>query len=167
MRGRKPKPSALRALGGNAGKRKLNTNEPKFGGIPECPDWLTAAAKTEWNRIVTELHSLDMLRSVDTAALSGYCQAYARWKSAEQTVETEGQTIDEPIISKTGELVGHKVKRHPATLIARDERAAMARLAALFGFDPSSRSRMSAPATKPKTLNDILDDEGPDPAYVQ
>jgi P27 family predicted phage terminase small subunit len=157
----------LHNLSGRAGKRKPNANEPKFGGVPECPDWLTAAAVIEWNRIVEELHFLDMLRSVDTAALAGYCQSYARWKSAEQTVEAEGQTINEPIISKAGELVGHKIKRHPATLIARDERAAMARLAALFGFDPSSRSRLSVPATKPETLDDILDDDGPDPAFVQ
>jgi P27 family predicted phage terminase small subunit len=143
MPGPSPKPTALKLLQGNAGKRKLNKNEPKFGGTPVCPVWITDVAKAEWTRVVAELSSLDMLRGVDSASLAAYCLSYARWRSAEEIVTAEGQTVNEPILNKLGEVVGHKVKRHPATTIAKDALASMLRASALFGFDPSSRSRLS------------------------
>lgn len=142
MPGPAPKPTALKALQGNPGKRKLNKSEPKFKGAPTCPVWLTASAQIEWQRVVEDLAALDMLRSVDSSALAAYCQSYARWQSAEQIVDAEGQTVKEPVINN-GEVVGHRVKRHPATTIAKDALAAMLRAASLFGFDPSSRSRIN------------------------
>lgn len=143
MAGRKPLPAAVKAERGNPGKRKINEKEPQFSGSPTCPDFLTPVAKAEWNRVTTELAALNMLRSVDSAALASYCLSYARWISAEETVTEEGQTISEPVLNKAGKVVGHKIKRHPATTIAKDEKAAMHRAAALFGFDPSSRTRLS------------------------
>ncbi|SEB40763.1 phage terminase, small subunit, putative, P27 family [Terriglobus roseus] len=143
MPGRKPLPAAIKKERGNPGKRKLNEKEPSFTGFPVCPTFLTPVARTEWDRVTQELTALNMLRSVDTAALASYCLSYARWISAEETVTREGQTISEPILSKSGEVVGQKIKRHPATTIAKDEKAAMHRAAALFGFDPSSRTRLS------------------------
>ena len=49
QRGRKPKPTAVKMLEGNPGKRGLNAGEPK----PEkkahrCPAWLEAEAKKAW-----------------------------------------------------------------------------------------------------------------------
>ena len=53
MRGRKPKPTVLKLLDGNPGKRTINDREPTAaGGIPELPDWLDDEAKAEWYRIV-------------------------------------------------------------------------------------------------------------------
>ena len=44
-RGRKPKPTALKVLEGNPGKRPLNENEPKpERKAPECPSWLEPEA---------------------------------------------------------------------------------------------------------------------------
>jgi P27 family predicted phage terminase small subunit len=143
MPGPPPKPTALRLVEGNPGKRKLNKNEPRFGGTPACPVWLSPDAKTEWKRVVKELSALDMLRSVDSSALAAYCQSYSRWQSAERIIDCEGQTVNEPITNKAGEVIGHKTKRHPATTIAKDSLASMLRASALFGFDPSSRSRLS------------------------
>jgi P27 family predicted phage terminase small subunit len=143
MPGPPPKPTALRIVQGNPSKRKLNRDEPKFSGAPVCPDWLTTSAKEEWKRVTCELAALDMLRSVDSSALAAYCQSYARWKQAEQQIDKDGQTVDEPIVNKSGDVVGYKTKRHPATTISKDALASMLRASALFGFDPSSRSRLS------------------------
>ena len=41
MAGRKLKPTAIKKLEGNPGKRKLNTKEPiPAKGMAECPQWL-------------------------------------------------------------------------------------------------------------------------------
>ena len=57
MAGRKPKPTAIKKLEGNPGKRKLNKNEPvPAKGMPECPDWLLPEAKAD--RAVTFIENL-------------------------------------------------------------------------------------------------------------
>ena len=57
MAGRKPKPTALKKLEGNPGKRKLNTKEPVPGkGMPDCPKWLLPEAKKEWKRLLDNQH---------------------------------------------------------------------------------------------------------------
>ena len=49
MAGRKPKPTSLKVLEGNPGKRQLNPNEPKpDASVPKCPAWLSKEAKREW-----------------------------------------------------------------------------------------------------------------------
>jgi P27 family predicted phage terminase small subunit len=106
----------LKLIQGNPGKRPINRREPKFTGAPVCPAWLTNVAKIEWKRVVLELESLDMLRAVDTAALAAYCVSYARWKSAEAIVDLQGQTVSEPILSKTGKV--------PSVAMASQERSA-------------------------------------------
>ena len=55
-RGRKPKPTALKKLEGNPGKRPLNELEP----MPQvtmlrCPNWLEPEAKKEWRRLAPVL----------------------------------------------------------------------------------------------------------------
>ena len=55
-RGRKPKPTALKRLGGNAGKRALNKNEPTFTPLigVACPEWLAEDqwAPTLWDMVI-------------------------------------------------------------------------------------------------------------------
>ena len=65
-RGRKPKPTALKALEGNPGKRPLNEHEP----VPpkatlRCPAWLEAEAKKEWKRLIIFIKQI-VLKQVHT-----------------------------------------------------------------------------------------------------
>ena len=85
QRGRKPKPTALKVLEGNPGKRQLNIVEPKpKKKAPKCPAWLDAEAKKEWRRLAKQLEDLGILTQIDMAAFAGYCEAYSRWKEAEE-----------------------------------------------------------------------------------
>ena len=87
QRGRKPKPTAVKVLEGNPGKRSLNTNEPKpVKKAPRCPAWLEDEAKKEWKRMAKQMEQLGILTEIDMAAFAGYCQAYARWKEAEEFI---------------------------------------------------------------------------------
>ena len=84
MRGRIPKPTALKIAEGNPGKRKINGQEPKpAGSLPDCPNHLSAEAKAEWNRIAASLNRIGLLTQVDRATMAGYCQCYGRWVEAE------------------------------------------------------------------------------------
>ncbi len=77
MRGRKPKPTRLKLIEGNPGKRPINGREPKPpGSLPSCPAHLSATAKTEWKRLARSLNRIGMLTEIDRAAMAAYCQAY-------------------------------------------------------------------------------------------
>lgn len=139
MAGRKPKPTALKKLDGNPGKRSLNVNEPKPGiKKPTCPAHLVGEARKEWNRMVKLLLGLRLLTEIDRAALAGYCQAWARWIEAEGKIRTEGMTIE----TDKGNLI-----QSPYVGIANQAMKQMRAFLIEFGMTPSSRSRVSTPAT--------------------
>lgn len=86
-RGRKPLPTALKELEGDRGKgrRPLNKDEPTPPqDNVKCPAWLMPEAKKEWKRLAPSLISMGTLTEHDMEAFTGYCQAYARWREAEE-----------------------------------------------------------------------------------
>lgn len=100
MRGRKRKPTALKILTGNPGKRALNDREPIPQAIPPTPPaWLAKEALVEWDRLVAELAALGIITRLDMAILAGYCQAWARVVKLEATVAKKGGAV---IVSPTG-----------------------------------------------------------------
>ena len=108
MAGRKPKPTAVKKLEGNPGKRKLNNKEldPKKR-MPACPDWLMPEAKKEWERLAELMNQMDVLTEADMAAFAAYCQSYVRWKEAQEHITSGGSTFEIDIeleIKREGEL---------------------------------------------------------------
>lgn len=135
-RGPAPKPSALKQLEGNPGKRTTNTKEPRPATkIPACPKHLSAEAHKEWRRVSKQLADLRLLTEVDRAALAAYCQAWARWVEAEKEMAKEDFrmiTITEkgyPVLSPWFSVADKALKQMKAFL-------------AEFGMTPSSRSRV-------------------------
>jgi P27 family predicted phage terminase small subunit len=134
MRGRKPKPTKLKLVTGNPGKRRLNVDEPQPRlAAPSCPKWLSKRAKAKWRQLAPELSALGLLTIVDGDPLAAYCQAFAELELATQTLEKEGRTI----IGSSGRTVAH-----PCVAQQRSAMRAVKDFAALFGLDPSSRSRL-------------------------
>jgi len=151
MRGRKPKPSAIRILTGNPGKRPIVAGEPQPpipDGTPYCPRHLNEPAKREWRRIVGILVDLGLYTEVDRAALAMYCQAWGRWVMAERKVQEEGEVI----VSKMGGLY-----QNPWLHVANRAWEQMRKVLAEFGLTPSSRTRLSVRAGEPEpSLADVL-----------
>ena len=84
MRGRKPKPTALKIAEGNPGKRAINGYEPKPpSSLPDCPPHLSEVARDEWQRIAGSLNKIGLLTQVDRTTMAAYCQCYGRWVEAE------------------------------------------------------------------------------------
>ena len=135
MRGRKPKPTKLKLLEGNPGKRLINGREPQPpGSRPTCPAHLSPTAKAEWKRLATDLNTIGLLTRVDRAALAAYCQAYGRW------VEAEKKLAETPVLLKTP--AGY-VQVSPWMTIANKQLELMAKFMAELGMTPSARSRLA------------------------
>src|SRR5437867_6293718 len=91
-RGPKPKPTVLRVLEGNKGKRALPRNEPQPpADMPNPPAYLNGYALEEWNRVAETLHSIGTLTAIDQSLLGAYCMAFARWRQAEEDLERMAQ----------------------------------------------------------------------------
>ncbi len=149
MRGRRPKPTRLKVLTGNPGKRPLNLNEPRPDVIiPECPPELGPVARGEWDRLVGELTALKLLTNLDRAALAAYCGAYALWAEATEAIQKYGTMVKSPS--------GYPIQS-PYVAIANRQAEIMMRIASEFGFTPASRSRISTPSEAERTLFDVLE----------
>ncbi len=82
--GRKPKPTALKLLEGNRGKRRI-VKEPEPDGQPLRPNWNDGEAIRFWDRNVPQLTELGIATKLDQDALEMMCQTYAAWLAAMQT----------------------------------------------------------------------------------
>lgn len=150
MRGRKPKPTALKVIEGNRGKRPLNQSEPKPGKgdkPPRCPIHLSKAAKSEWKRLARHLWELGLLTPADRAVFACYCQAWATWKAAEEAVKKEGFTIT----TTNGNVV-----QNPLVGVANKAQERLKAFAAELGLSPSARTRIHVPPKADKTLDELL-----------
>ena len=81
------------------------------------------------------LEQLGLLTEMDMAAFAGYCQAYARWKEAEEFISQHGTMIRTP----NGYL-----QQVPQVSIAQTTMKIMLRFCEQFGLTPSARSRIVA-----------------------
>ena len=135
-RGRKPKPTALKVLKGNPGKRPLNDREP----VPpkatlKCPAWLLPEAKKEWKRLAPALEAMGVLTMADLTAFEGYCQAYARWKEAEAFITQHGSIFQTP---------SGYVQQVQQVSIAQQNLKIMQSFCSEFGLTPATRARIIA-----------------------
>lgn len=143
MRGRKPKPTALRRLEGNPGKRAWNHDEPVLPeGLPDCPDHLSEPARGEWERLAGVLHEAGLLTLADRAALAAYCQCWGRWVEAEEKLRELPAMVRAP---------SGYVQQNPWMSVANKQLELMGRYMAELGLTPAARSRVAVPAGPPAT----------------
>lgn len=147
MRGRKPKPTRMKQLAGNPGRRKLNTSEPK----PSISADIGSAAigescRTFRDRYLPMLQNLKVLTDADLAAFELMSVHYAiAWRAAE-IVQKKGLTIK----------VQGVLHKHPLLQVFRDNSAAFRAYAAEFGMTPSARSRIKVEEAEQLSLAEIL-----------
>lgn len=136
---RTAEPATLRLLKGrgngtDSGGRKVPTT-PGFARLaPPKPDWLTAEASAEWDRVVPELTRLELLKEIDGAALAAYCEAWSEFVDATRILQHSGLTIE----AKQGQI------SHPCVAIRRNAAKEVRAWAAHFGLTPSTEQNLSA-----------------------
>lgn len=134
LRGAPPKPTVLKLLEGNRGRRPLNKREPQpeeFKSTP--PQHLDEAARTEWKRLSSILKRMKVLTEADYIALGLLCQAYSTGVQA----QTE--------LTKTGLLYRSKsgyIQQNPLVSIVQSSMDTVTKLLREFGLTPSSRTRV-------------------------
>lgn len=145
--GRKPKPTHLKLVTGNPGKRPMPKAEAKVvPALPSPPPHLADEAKVEWGRVSEDLFKVGLLSHIDRAALAAYCQAYGRWVQAERAIAemAKRDQLTGGLMIKTTN--GNAIQ-NPLVGTANKAAADMVRFAAEFGMTPSARSRINAEPT--------------------
>jgi P27 family predicted phage terminase small subunit len=149
MKGRKPKPTFLRLLDGNAGHRPLNAEEPvPTGEIGDPPEWFNAAQRRLWSETVRSAPD-GLLKNVDASLLTTWVLARDMQRWAAEKIEQYGALVRNPA---TGAPMAS-----PALKIQNEQAAILTRCNAELGFTPSSRSRVRVSKSgKGKSIFDDL-----------
>jgi len=138
--GPKPKKNAIQTRPAGAPTFFLaNEDLQPPAGLPSCPNWLSAGAKTEFRRILIEFKTAEgWVTRADRSVLASYCQHYANWKEAEQHVCVDGAVVQ--AFNVHGLPIGTKV--NPWQTVAALESGLTLKAGNMLGLSPGARSTL-------------------------
>lgn len=152
-RGPSPKPTNLKLLNGNPGKRPLPENEPKPRPVvemPKPPTWMNTNGKKMWKRLAPELERLGLITVIDIESFTAACQSYGTWVECERYLKKHGHTYE--YINKFGAV--NEVER-PEVKIGRKALDHFRSFMSEFGLSPASRTRIQVSA--PENEDDLME----------
>ena len=145
-RGPAPRPTALKVLSGNPGKRPLNKSEPQPRPGMEPPAWLDEAARVEWDRVMPELDIIPgLMRRPDAVAMAAYGRSIVQMNDANKVIRARGLTMK----TANGIRIRPEVRAFEAAV------RLIATFSQEFGLTPASRSRIHLTPTPEE--DDALD----------
>jgi P27 family predicted phage terminase small subunit len=150
--GRNRKPTALKKIEGNRGRRALNKKEP----VPPAIDAsspigkLSALEQTFWDRIFPIVSGMKLMTSADVFALEQLCRFLAEEQECTALLNRMGRMIAKK--DDEGKVVG--VSANPAARMRSDAAKHVRSYLAVFGLGPSFRSALAV---------DNSDDSAQDP----
>lgn len=140
--GRKPLPTSVKLLRGNAGHRPLNLGEPTPPtGAPPCPAHLSTEATAAWKDIAPALQTLGVLTVADGVALEQLCETYADVVALRTDVGQHGRI--QTVVTKTGTPM---VRARPEVGMLDAAQRQLRLWLECFGLTPSARSRLKTGA---------------------
>lgn len=131
---RKRKPTHLKLIDGNPGKRRINPPPKLPPSRPIAPPHLSDEARREWGYIVPRLDATGMLSKLDRTALEVYCDAVATYRAAMAMLNEAGPLVR----GDKGRVV-----KNPAAQIARDAATTIRLMGSEFGLTPAARERIA------------------------
>ena len=134
MRGPKPKPTHLKIIAGNPGKRPINKREPNpIGNLKQAPNWMNDSQQKIW-QIGIKNAPAGLLKELDESIFVTWVVAKDFHKDATQMIAELGMMVTTP---NTGEQV-----QNPYMAVVNKQAQIMMKAAAEMGFTPSSRTRV-------------------------
>lgn len=139
--GRKPKPTHLKLLEGNAGNRPMNPNEPQpVGNLDAPPAWLSDEQKASWRYALAHAPQ-GLLKMIDSSLLVVWVVAESYHREAVETIKRDG------MLANATTNAGQEYQS-PYMNIVNKQALIMMKAAAELGFTPSSRSQISVQAPR-------------------
>jgi P27 family predicted phage terminase small subunit len=136
---RRPRPTPLKVIEGNPGKRSLNRREPvPDPTLPACPEWLSPEGAQVWERLAPQLHARKVLSDWDAECFAVFCDAVVQHRRARELI---GAAL--LVKGRRDGLV-----TNPAWRIYRDSAALIRSFAQEFGLTPSARSGIELPEVR-------------------
>ena len=156
-RGPAPKPTHLKLLEGNPGKRPINQNEPKPRPLmPQRPSWLTGEAKKCWERLAPICSRMGTLTEADGEAFASLCMSWAdmvdnwrivkEWKRQAKTSAKEKGKMDLGAVMKTA--TGY-LQQIPEVAMYRQASKEFRAWCGQFGLTPSARTGLTVDGDDP------------------
>jgi P27 family predicted phage terminase small subunit len=134
MRGRRPKPTHLKELEGNPGKRPLNKREPKpEGDLYAAPEWMSESQREGWAYAITHA-PYGLLKQLDRSILAIWVVAEDLHREAAEKIVQYGLLTKSPNAGLP--------LQSPYLAILNKQAQIMLKAGAELGFSPSSRTRV-------------------------
>jgi len=133
--GRTAKPTNLKIVAGNPGKRGLNKQEPdpEYLNDLTAPEYLSDGARAIWDQVAPKLRESRLLTVVDAPILSMLCESLFEYRRA--TICCEDSPMDHS--EKTGGEVLSQWK-----IIQSMSLKQVITIAREFGMTPAARTRI-------------------------
>lgn len=156
----RPKPTKLKILEGNPGKKKLNRSEPEPPpGLPEMPLWLSEfpVAVSEWNREGAILSGMGTLTTADAGIFAMRCYLADQIQEMASEIKTEGRVAYTAKMDSLGNEV-MDAKTNPKAIQIKNLMTEYRQIGSLLGLDSSSRTKLSVDmeAGKKSKFSDLI-----------
>ncbi|MCW5751362.1 MAG: phage terminase small subunit P27 family [Anaerolineales bacterium] len=137
---RKRKPTRLREIEGNPGKRRLPA-EPDFPRVtaPECPADLRGVARQTWHALAALLTQAGILTCGDMLALKALCETAGEADRLRKKLAKAGWTFE-----RLDEQHGMRLRARPEAAMLADADRRLRFWLTEFGLTPAARSRVGS-----------------------
>lgn len=150
--GRRPMPTQLRIVSGNAGKRAVNHAEPEApSNRPEAPSRLSAKEKKHFNLICDLLDGMKILSAADAITIE-HAAFYLEESIALRKQLKKGRFQE--ITSREGSVT---IKVHPAAPLLNADVKILNSLLGELGLTPTARTRIISGDGDGAGKDDLLD----------
>lgn len=148
MKGRKPKPTWLKVISGNPGKRPINAQEPLAkGDLTEPPEWMTESQREVWRAAIANAPA-GLLKGIDESVFSVWVVAKDLHREASQKIAEYGAVIKSPVTETP--------MQSPYVGVLNRQAQIMLKASSEMGFTPSARSRVRI-ENEPTKVNKFAD----------
>lgn len=146
--GQRAKPTHLKLVQGNPGKRKIARKEPRpKGDLDAPPPWLTDSQKKGW-AYVLEHAPKGLLKRLDRAVLVSWIVAEDLHRQAVELLNGSQLLVRTP---------GGMPIQSPYLQIVNKQAELMIRAAGEMGFSPAARTRIEMPEGEAGGTNEFFD----------